>query len=258
MKMTCRSSLPGLALIAAVAISLPAAIASTARDHGPQAPRDRKPASAQAANGRETELQKMTADGQASVDEIVELASLQEKRGAASLAEQTLNDALRARPRAALHGALAGLYTRQGRQARALETLEQAAALDPTDAALHHTVGTFYVEMSRNPALAEAQKRTLIEKGIAAEDRALQANPEYAEAMVYKNILLRLQANLETDAVLRDGLVAQADALRTRALELMKSRPASAPPPLPPGAAPPPPPPPPPPPSGRKGGDSSW
>ena len=49
---------------------------------------------------------------------------------------------------------------------------------------------------SADTSLTPEQKLDTILKGIAAEDRALAINPDYVEALVYKNILLRMQANL--------------------------------------------------------------
>ena len=87
------------------------------------------------------------------------------------------------------------------------------------------------------------ERATYIQAGIAAEDRALTYNPDFVDAMVYKNVLLRHQAKDETDAARRAQLIAEADTLRNRAMELNKARASvavrSA------GVAPPPPPPPP-------------
>ena len=44
---------------------------------------------------------------------------------------------------------------------------------------------------------------------------------------MYKNLLLRTQATLETDAGLQAALLHEADTLRNRALELQRARPAS-------------------------------
>ena len=249
MKMAWNGSLIALALVAAT-FSPPHAFATPAGAAGAQAPRDRRPGDANPATPREVELQKTIAAGPASAVAMIELAKLQEDRGAAALAEATLNDAVRAQPGIVLYHALAGFHMRQRQPAQALEAFERAAALDPTSPTLHHTVGSFYFEMSRNPSLPEADKVPLIEKGLAAEDRALQLHAEYVDAMVYKNLLLRVRANLEQDAARRDALIAEADALRNRAMALAKSQPPRPQPALPAGMAPPPPPPPPPP-SGR-------
>ena len=127
--------------------------------------------------------------------------------------------------------------------------LEKAAAQQPANASAQHVVGTFYTQMSRDQSLTVDQRRSIIARGIAAEDRALAVDPDYVEALIYKNILLRTQSVLETDAAAKAALVREADVLRNRALELQKTRQTQA---IPEGTvvstnAPAPPPPPPPP-----------
>jgi hypothetical protein len=70
--------------------------------------------------------------------------------------------------------------------------------------------------------LTPVQKAEMNAKGVAAEDKALQLNPNYIEALVYKNILLRQQANLEKDPDKQKELIRQADELRGKAMELQK------------------------------------
>ena len=48
------------------------------------------------------------------------------------------------------------------------------------------------------------------------------AKQVFHDALTYKNLLLRLQANLETDADLQQSLIAQADKLREQAIDLQK------------------------------------
>ena len=102
------------------------------------------------------------------------------------------------------------------------------------------------------------RKRAYIERALAAEDRALAADPDYIEALVYKNLLLRTQATLETDAELQAALLHEADTLRNRALELQRARPASYTIPEGTVVTPGPPPPPPPPPPGGVDGPINW
>jgi hypothetical protein len=47
---------------------------------------------------------------------------------------------------------------------------------------------------------------------------------DYLEAMTYKNILLRMQANVEKDRKIQDELLREADKLRNRAIELQKAK----------------------------------
>lgn len=46
----------------------------------------------------------------------------------------------------------------------------------------------------------------------------------FDQAMTYKNILLRMKAQLEPDAARRDALIAEADALKNQATELLETR----------------------------------
>ena len=145
---------------------------------------------------------------------------------------------------------LAALYNRTGRFDLAIQSLERVASLRPADAEAHHVVGTYYFEKSRDKTLEAATKQTYIERGIGAEDQALAIDPDYMEALVYKSLFLRVQAQGEPDAARQKALVSQADALRSKALQLQKTRTIADVPAgtvVNVGTAPPPPPPPPPP-----------
>ena len=63
-----------------------------------------------------------------------------------------------------------------------------------------------------------------MQKGIEAVDHSLQIKPDYMEALVYKNLLLRLQANMEKDPSKQQALIKQADQLRDKATELRKQK----------------------------------
>jgi protein TonB len=186
------------------------------RAQAPQVPRDRT-GPPPAANGEEARLQQLLATDPANVQ------------------------ALRA---------LAALHNRSGRFDQAIQSLERVAALRPADPDAHHVVGTYYFEKTRDLTLTPAARRTLVERGIAAENEALAINPEYLEALVYKNLLLRVKARSEPDPAAQQALLKEADALRGKALQLSASRAAAPVPPgtvIPVGSMPPPPPPPPPP-----------
>lgn len=135
---------------------------------------------------------------------------------------------------------------------RKVAELEQAAAQQPGNAQAQHLVGTFYYEKSRDAALAAEERRGYLDRGIAAEDRALAVDADYVEALVYKNIMLRTKATMEPDPAAKAELIREADALRNRALELSQSQRGKK---IPEGTGVstnfPPPPPPPPPPGGE-------
>jgi hypothetical protein len=67
-------------------------------------------------------------------------------------------------------------------------------------------------------------KYDYVMKGIAADDKALSLNPNYVEAMVYKNILLREQARLETDRAKQLQLLKEADELRDKAIAMQAKK----------------------------------
>jgi peptidoglycan hydrolase CwlO-like protein len=63
---------------------------------------------------------------------------------------------------------------------------------------------------------------------VAATDKAIAIKSDYLEAIVYKGLLLRLQANLEKDRGKQQALLKEADALRDRAKALQKAKQAGA------------------------------
>jgi TonB family protein len=207
---------------------------------------------------REAELRKRIEATPGGVAAYIELAKLQEMRGAYEDAERTL---MQARQAASTNKdvvmALASFYNRQGDFPKTMDMLDAAERLDPTDPAGPQIVATYYWEKAyKDQRLLPAEKYKYILSGIEATDRALALKPDYADALTYKNLLLRLRANQETDPVLKQQLIAEADRLRNRAIELNKQRTAISSSNA--GVAmPPPPPPPPPPPDGavRVGGN---
>jgi TonB family protein len=70
-----------------------------------------------------------------------------------------------------------------------------------------------------------AARLLYVREGIVLESRALQIRPDYQEAMTYKNILLRMQATLTPDPAEQARLIADADELRNRVMELQRQNP---------------------------------
>jgi TonB family protein len=208
--------------------TVPMAVVVPADGDSQQAPpRDRRPGEAGPETARERELQQLIATGTAKSAQYFELARLQEARSAAPEAEQTLLAAARIIPvsRDALQ-TLAAFYNRHGQFDKTVAALEDLAATAPTDPQGYQLLAVFYWEKAfKDLRLNDAQKRAYIESGIDATNRALSINADYVDALTYQNILLRMKANLETDAGSRQALIAEADALRSRAMELQKSQP---------------------------------
>lgn len=154
------------------------------------------------------------------------LAKIYEDAGRYEEAEQALLKARDANPNdVTVYVQLSGFYNRQGEFDKTMEALHKAADIKPDDPQGHQLVATYYWEKAqKDHTLSNTQKKDYIVKGIEAADRALALNQDYIEALTYKNILLRMQGNLETDMGKRTALYKQADELRNRAMELSKRK----------------------------------
>ncbi len=154
------------------------------------------------------------------------LAKVYEDTGRYEDAERVLATARGVKPAdLEVYRRLAGYYNRQGNFAKTMVALHDLADLDAANPATHNLVATYYWEKAqKDPRLTGDRKLEYIRKGIEADDRALAIDPDYVEALTYKNILLRMQAGLTADPSARDSLIAEADALRDRAIELNRSR----------------------------------
>jgi tetratricopeptide (TPR) repeat protein len=154
------------------------------------------------------------------------LAKMYEDAGRYEEAEATLLKARDMAPKEpAVYTTLAGYYNRQGDFERTIEALEQRAAMEPDNPEAHYIIATYFWEKAyRDFRLNDAQKRDYVMKGLEAVDRSLKLKDDYMEALTYKNILLRMQANTEKDPARQQALIREADRLRDRALELRKQK----------------------------------
>src|SRR4029450_9602088 len=141
------------------------------------------------------------------------LAKIYEDAGAYEEAEKVLQQAKQAKPTdPAVYMTLAGYYNRQGHFEKTIEALEERAAKEPNNPEAFYTIATYYWDEARGDfKLKEAEKREFVGKGVEAVDHALQIKPDYMEALVYKNLLLRLQANLEKDPAKQQQLITEPD-----------------------------------------------
>jgi tetratricopeptide (TPR) repeat protein len=154
-----------------------------------------------------------------------QLSKIYEDAGRYDEAEQALLKAKEARPDdPSVYNAIAAYYNRQGDFEKTMEAFQKAAELEPNNPQGYHLMGSYYQEKAaKDFRISPAQKKEYNLKGIEAENKALELNPNYVDAMVYKNIMLRQLANLETDRAKQQDLIKQADDLRNRAMELQKS-----------------------------------
>jgi len=154
------------------------------------------------------------------------LAKIYEDAGAYEEAEKVLQMAKEAKPSdPTVYMTLAGYYNRQGRFDKTIEALEERAQKEPNNPEAFYTIATYYWdEAYRDFKLKEAEKKDFVGKGVEAVDHALQIKPDYTESLVYKNLLLRLQANMEKDPAKQQSLLKEADRLRDKAQELRKQK----------------------------------
>jgi hypothetical protein len=102
----------------------------------------------------------------------------------------------------------------------------ERARLEPSNPEAHYALATYYWEKAyRDFTLPAADKTRFVEQGHQALDQALELNPNYFEALTYKNLLLRVQAILEPDPERRAALLREADALRDKAQEIRRLTP---------------------------------
>jgi predicted Zn-dependent protease len=120
---------------------------------------------------------------------------------------------------------LSGFYDRQGNWEKAVQAMEDRAKRDPNNPEAWHQIAAWLeAKVRKDYTINAAQKRDYIERGLAAEDKALAINAEYIDALVYKNILLRQKALAEKNASTQSALIKEADRLRDKAIELQKKK----------------------------------
>jgi len=154
------------------------------------------------------------------------LAKIYEDAGAYDEAEKMLVQAKAAKPGdPAVYMTLAGYYNRQGHFDKTIEALEERATKEPNNPEAFYTIATYYWdEAYRDFKLKDAEKKDFVSKGMTAVDHALQLKPDYVEAIVYKGLLLRLQANLEKDPAKQQQLLKDATALSEKANAMRKAK----------------------------------
>ena len=155
-----------------------------------------------------------------------QLAKIYEDAGAYDEAEKVYQQAKQAQPGdPAVYMQLAGYYNRQGQFDKTIEALQERSAKEPNNPEAFYTIATYYWDKAyRDFKLKENEKKAYVEKGVQAVDRALEIKADYIEALVYKNLLLRLEANMEKDQTKQQALLKQADQLRDKAQEMRKQK----------------------------------
>lgn len=154
------------------------------------------------------------------------LAKIYEDSGEYELAEETFLKAREVRPNdPAVYMQLAGYYNRQGDFPKTIEALDERVRVEPNNPEAYYTVATYYWDKAyRDFRITDKEKMQYVADGVNAVNKAIEIKSDYMEAIAYKNLLLRLQANLETNPARQQALIREADQLRDKATELRKQK----------------------------------
>jgi tetratricopeptide (TPR) repeat protein len=154
------------------------------------------------------------------------LAKIYEDTGNYEQAEATYLKAKEMRPNDPnVHVQLAGYYNRQGDFEKTMQAFQDRATIEPNNPEAYYTMATYYWEKAqRDFRIPEADKRKYVELGMQNADKALSLKNDYFEALTYKNLLLRTQANLEKNPARQQELIKEADKYRDRAIEIQKQK----------------------------------
>ena len=116
---------------------------------------------------------------------------------------------------------IAMLYAKKGDFDQSMVWQENLAKLDPTNAEVFYTIGVTCWDKSYNTPLTDMDgeaRKAMIDKGMAALEKANTLRPDYFEAMLYVNLLFREYAKLENDPVKKEELLAKAADWQKQAL----------------------------------------
>ena len=175
-------------------------------------------------------LQNMIRNDPGDVANYFMLARLYEDAGVYDEAERMFLAAKDARPNdASVYTSLASYYNRQGKFDKTINALEERAQKEANNPEAWQTIAVYYQDEARKDArLKDNEKRDYVTKGLAAVDKALTIKPDYADAMTYKGLLLRLEANLEKDPAKQQDLLKKAKELQDQSDETRKKKAAGA------------------------------
>ncbi len=145
----------------------------------------------------------------------------------ADMAIKTFGDVIQREPDnvSAIAG-LASIYQNTNQFQKAREFYLKNSQLDPTNPIPFYAVGSvnWIVVFDKNAPPPPEEQSKLVDEGLQSLDKALQLDPEYEDAMTYKNLLFREKARLAETEEERTQLVAQADEWFTKALETRKRK----------------------------------
>jgi Tfp pilus assembly protein PilF len=135
-----------------------------------------------------------------------------------------------------VYAQLAGFYEKRGNFDKQMQALVARAEKSPDNPEAQYTIANTYwnracvptnqvCQAKADPNASNAVKAKYVQSGLDASDKALAIRKDYIEALVFKNLLLRSEAYLETkDAARQKSLLAQADDLLKQVGEIRKKQ----------------------------------
>jgi tetratricopeptide (TPR) repeat protein len=143
----------------------------------------------------------------------------------AQMAIQTFEDVLKRDPNNvnAIAG-LASIYQNLVQLEKSHDYYMKYAQLDSNNPIPYYAIGSldWAIVYNKNGPPPEDEQARLIDEGLANLDKALALNPEYDDAMTYKNLLYREKARLAKNEEERKKLIEQADEWFNKSLDMRK------------------------------------
>ncbi|MGA7616531.1 MAG: tetratricopeptide repeat protein [Thermoanaerobaculia bacterium] len=120
---------------------------------------------------------------------------------------------------------IANLYAKTGDFKESMNWYKKITLLDSNNPEAFYTYGVvLYEKVAKDPPADQTEKAQIIDEGLGALNQALKLKPQYFEALVYLNLMLRQQAQVETDPMKQQDLIKQADEVRAKAIAMAKAR----------------------------------
>src|SRR5215468_7525497 len=132
----------------------------------------------------------------------------------AKLAIQTFEDVLkRDSTNVNAVAGLASIYQNTQDLQKAHEYYVKYAGLEPSNAIPYYAIGSldWIIVYDKNNPPPEAEQAKLVDEGLGSLDKALALDPDYEDAMTYKNLLYREKQRLATDPEEKKKYEAQAN-----------------------------------------------
>jgi len=154
------------------------------------------------------------------------LAKMYEDAGMYDRTEETLLKAKEARPNdPGVYAQLARFYNDMGDFDKTMSAHYDRVKVEPNNPEGYYTISVFFWDkVNKDFQLKEPEKRKYLGQGLEAANKALELNPNYIDALVYKGLILRSQALIEKEPSKQNALIAEATQLRDKAEALRKKK----------------------------------